>query len=59
MTTAYLHGEFYTVNSNQPWAEALLVHDGVITAVGTNDEIGQRVTDDTEVIDLAGRMGAV
>jgi predicted amidohydrolase YtcJ len=54
--TAYVNGLFYTVNSDQPWAEALLVEDGIIAAIGTQEEVRTTIDQKTEVVDLAGRM---
>ncbi len=51
-----MNGGIYTVDATHRWAEAAAIADGVIVAVGTNDEIKPYVGDSTEVIDLAGRM---
>ena len=40
----------------QPWAEAVAVRGGRISAVGTGAEIGELVGPGTEVVDLGGRM---
>jgi predicted amidohydrolase YtcJ len=56
VSTAYKNGKIYTVNPDQPWAEALVVEDGVIVAIGTEEDIRPRITEDTEVVDLEGRM---
>ena len=56
MSTAYTNGKIYTVNPDQPWAEALVVDDGVIVAIGTEEDIRLRITEDIEVVDLEGRM---
>jgi len=37
--TTYFGFKIWTGDSEKPWAEALAVKDGVIVAVGTNDEI--------------------
>ena len=51
-----LNGGIYTVDAERSWAEAAAIVDGLIVAVGTNDEIKPYVGDSTEVIDLDGRM---
>ncbi|WP_262107487.1 amidohydrolase [Arthrobacter sp. Marseille-P9274] len=56
MTTAFINGKFYTVNPDQPWAEALLVEEGRIRAVGSEDEVRSIAPRDTEFVDLEGRM---
>lgn len=56
MDTAYVNGKIYTVNSAQPWAQAILVEAGMIKAVGTDDEVGQRMSKDAQVVDLEGRL---
>ena len=52
----YTNGFIYTVNPEQPHAEALAVRDGKITALGSNDEVQALVSDETRVVDLDGRM---
>ena len=56
MKTAYLNGKVYTVDDAQPWAQALLVEDGTIVAVGTDEEILARADGDAETVDLDGHM---
>ena len=36
--------------------QAIAIHDGVITLVGTNQEIKESINETTEVIDLKGKM---
>ena len=52
----FVNGNIYTVNSAQPWAEAMLVEDGIITFVGPTADAEAQVTKDVHTIDLAGRM---
>jgi len=52
---AFLNGRVVTVNHNDQIAEAVLVTDKTITAVGTTDEIRASINDNTVVVDLAGR----
>lgn len=51
-----LNGGIYTVDADRSWAEAAAIVDGTIVAVGTNDDINAYIGDNTEVIDLDGRM---
>ncbi len=53
---AFINGNIYTVNEKQPEAEAVLIEDGRIVFVGTNEEIKSRIDDSTEVIDLGGKF---
>jgi predicted amidohydrolase YtcJ len=50
-----VNGTIYTDNAAQPRAEAVLVHDGRIVAVGTNAAVRTRSTSSPRVIDLAGK----
>ena len=50
------NGHVVTVDSAMPEAQAVAMRAGRIIAVGTNDDIDRYVGDDTEVIDLAGRL---
>ena len=52
----FLNGGIYTVDSQRSWAQAAAIDNGVIVAVGTNDEIDAYVGNDTEIVDLNGRM---
>ncbi len=45
-------GAIYTVDSAQPWAEAVAVTDGRITFVGEEQQASALVGPDTEIIDL-------
>ncbi len=49
-----LNGNFYTVNPEQPRAEALAVRDGKIVAVGDAASVDRYRGADTRVIDLEG-----
>ena len=53
---AFINGNIYTVNEKRPEAEAVLIEDGRITFVGSNDEIKSRMDNTTEVIDLGGKF---
>lgn len=50
-----LNGQVTTLDDRAPEAEAVAVHEGHITAVGTTQEIKASAGPRTEVIDLAGR----
>lgn len=54
--TIFINGNIYTVNENQPRAEAIAVKEGRILAVGSNAEIEKFKNDNTEVIDLQGNF---
>ncbi len=46
----------YTVNPNQPWAEAIYFRDGVIEYIGSTEETLELASEDAELIDLKGKM---
>jgi len=46
----------WTGNPAQPWAEAVASDGEVIIAVGSNDDIGKLIGDDTEVLSSTGGM---
>jgi predicted amidohydrolase YtcJ len=50
----FFNGKIYTVNSKQPWAEAIYIKDGIIQYVGNNEEAQKRASDKSEMIDLEG-----
>ncbi|HVA21561.1 MAG TPA: amidohydrolase [Candidatus Micrarchaeia archaeon] len=49
-------GAVYTVDPARPWAEAVAVRDGRITAVGADEEVRPLIGPRTAVIELTGRM---
>lgn len=51
----FYNGTILTVNDAQPQAEALLVEDGLIKAVGSLDAVRAYQDADTELIDLDGK----
>jgi predicted amidohydrolase YtcJ len=51
-----LHGRIYTLNSKQPWAQALAIRGDKIVAVGDDAAIGKFRGSDTKVIDAAGQL---
>jgi len=54
--TIYYSGKIYTVNSAQPWVEAVAIKDGRFVAVGSNKQVMELVTSDTTLVDLNGAM---
>lgn len=51
------NARIYTVDAEQPWAEALAVsEEGEILAVGSQTEVEEFADDDTEFVDLGGRL---
>jgi hypothetical protein len=54
--TILTHARIYTVNPLRPWAEALAIAGGKLTAVGTEKEIAAYRGPSTRVIDAGGRL---
>ena len=54
--TLFINGQVYTVNPEQPWAEAVAIRDGKILFVG--DSVAARAFQGvtTRTIDLRGKM---
>jgi len=52
--TVYINGKIYTVNDNQPWAEAVAIKDGRFLVVGSATDVEAVTGKATEVIDLGG-----
>ncbi|MCC6793353.1 MAG: amidohydrolase, partial [Thermomicrobiales bacterium] len=50
-----INGRFKTMNPAQPTAEAIAIRNGLIAAVGTNDDARSWTGPKVETIDLAGR----
>ncbi|APD05773.1 exoenzyme regulatory protein AepA [Flavobacteriaceae bacterium UJ101] len=55
-TQIYINGAIYTVNESQPWAEAMIVEDGIIRYVGSTIEAQKHITSSTSIIDLKKQM---
>ena len=51
----YFNGNIITVNEKEQVAEAMLVEEGKIKAVGTNEEVLSLSDETTEKIDLEGK----
>lgn len=57
MADLVLHNaKVYTVNSEQPWAEAIAIKGRWIEAVGDNDSVLALADDHTQIIDVEGRL---
>jgi len=54
--TVLVNARIYTVNSHQPWAQALAIRDGKIVAVGSENEIARLSGPHTKTIDAAQRL---
>jgi hypothetical protein len=54
--TIIAHGKVYTGNREQPWADAIAIHDGKIIAVGDEETITKLRADTTKVIDAGGHL---
>jgi predicted amidohydrolase YtcJ len=54
--TVLVHARIYTVNSKQPWAEAMAIGSGKIVAVGSDREILEYQGSSTKVIDAGGHL---
>lgn len=52
--TLYYHGSIITVNDEQPTAEAVLVEEGIIKAVGDYEKLRLEMKYDAEQFDLCG-----
>ncbi|TGX55769.1 amidohydrolase [Sphingomonas gei] len=50
------NAKVYTVETGQPWAEAVAIKDGKILAIGSAAEIARRKGTATRVVDLGGRF---
>ena len=54
--TILLNGRIYTLDSRQPWAEAVAISGGKILAVGSVKDVSSYRDSSTKVIDLGGRL---
>jgi predicted amidohydrolase YtcJ len=54
--TILLNGRIYTLDSRQPWAEAVAISDDKILAVGSVKDISSYRDSSTKIIDLGGRL---
>ncbi len=54
--TVLVNGQFYTVDKENSWAEAVAIEDGTIVYVGSREGIDPYMGDKTEVVDLKGKF---
>ena len=54
--TVITNGRIYTVDSAMPWAEAAAIRDGKYVFVGDSQVVNDYIGDETNVIDLGGKM---
>jgi predicted amidohydrolase YtcJ len=52
----YKNGQIYTVNASQEWAEAMLVRNGIIIAIGTEAGVRNQASGNAQIIDLNNKM---
>lgn len=52
----FANGRIYTVNEQQPWAEAVVVGDNKIVYVGDTETAKSYIGQDTEFVELGGKM---
>ena len=55
-TQIYVNAEVYTVDDEQPWAQAFAIKDGKFIGVGSNDEMKRFGGAKAQTIDLQGKM---
>ena len=51
-----VHGHIYTENPKQPWAQAVAIRHGKVTAVGDDPEIERRRGMGTKVVNAGGKL---
>ena len=54
--SVYYNGRVYTVDDNLPWAQALAIQGSRLVYVGDDKTVKEYVGDETQVVDLQGRM---
>ena len=52
----FINGSIHTFDQELSVVKAIAIQDGLITLVGTNEEINRSIGKTTEVIDLKGKM---
>ena len=53
---AYINGSIHTFDENLTVADSILVKDGIIQMVGSQDDVLDNTDESTEIINLQGRM---
>ena len=48
----FVNARIYTVDADQPWADAMLVKEGVIAAIGSRSEVENSATATASIVDL-------
>ena len=51
-----INGNIYTVNDKQPWAEAMVISEGVIEYVGDTERAKEYLNMEIELVDLEGKL---
>ena len=51
---AYISGGFYTLRPDRLWVEAVAIQNGRFVAVGTNQQVLEKIGKQTEIVDLKG-----
>ena len=52
----YTNAKIYTVNKDQPWADAIAIKDGRLIRVGSEEQMKVLIGASTKVVDLEGRF---
>ncbi len=52
----FINARIYTVDDNKPWAEAMIIENGLITHIGTRAEIDSQINENTIIKDLGGKF---
>ena len=52
----FTNGAIYTVDKNNSWADAIAITNGKFSFVGTSNDVENYISDETQVIDLNGKM---
>ncbi|MFM2280837.1 MAG: hypothetical protein RLZZ444_3068, partial [Pseudomonadota bacterium] len=55
-STQYVNGKIWTGNKREPWADAIVVREGRITAIGSLSVLHQSVDVEVDTVDLGGRL---
>ncbi len=53
---AFINGKVYTQNEKQKWAESIVTLNNKIIFVGSNRDAESYISEDTKIIDLAGKL---
>ena len=50
------NGVIYTVNDDEPWAQAIAIKDGRITFVGSDDDVKEYIGSNTKIVDADNKL---